>query len=56
MKKLFILGFVFGFLLPGLVSPQRQVLTDSANGDWTLQHIVLQNTTEADLMVRSGDR
>jgi hypothetical protein len=38
-----------------IASAQKQVLTDSVNGDWTQNFVVLHNTPEADMMVRSGD-
>ena len=55
MKKLITLAFVLGILFPGKVFSQSQILSDSANGDWSAQHIILQNTPEADYMVRAGD-
>ncbi|MEE4256522.1 MAG: PKD domain-containing protein [Bacteroidales bacterium] len=30
-------------------------MSDTNNGDWTAQHVVLYNTPEADMMVRAGD-
>jgi PKD repeat protein len=55
MKKLITLAFVLGTLFPGLVCAQSQILSDSANGDWSAQHTILLNTPEADFMVRAGD-
>jgi hypothetical protein len=30
-------------------------ITDSLNGDWSLKTVVLKDTSEADLVVRTGD-
>lgn len=34
---------------------KTQQIYDDQNGDWSAQHVVLTNTTEAELMVRAGD-
>lgn len=31
------------------------VMSDTNNGDWTAQHVILYDTPEADMMVRAGD-
>jgi PKD repeat protein len=38
-----------------LVSAQNTTPKDDVNGDWTKQHEILYNTSEADIMVRTGD-
>ncbi len=50
MKKLIITLICAGFLFPVLVFSQ-----DTVNGDWSLQHVILYDTPEADMMVRAGD-
>ena len=47
---------LLGFTLMQFSSfAQTREVLDDANGDWTEQYVVLTNTPEADMMVRTGD-
>jgi PKD repeat protein len=55
MKKISLPAIVFLLMVPAFINAQRHVASDPANGDWTEQYVILTNTPEADLMVRTGD-
>lgn len=61
MKRLFtsLLSIIFVFSLVISARPVTNVkaatTTDELNGDWTLPNVALENTKEAELMVRVGD-
>jgi len=60
MKKLILLITFLSLFTPSQIFSQinfgdQQVMSDTNNGDWTAQHMVLYNTPEADMMVRAGD-
>ncbi len=55
MKRLITSLLLLSLVFPFVTLAQKQALSDIANGDWTLQHIILEQTPEADLMIRSGD-
>jgi hypothetical protein len=42
-------------LLSAVLNSYSQVVRDEINGDWAAQQVTLNNTPEADLMVRVGD-
>jgi len=48
-----IIKLLLPFLFLSMVA-QSQRSTEN-DGDWSLQHLVLRNTAEADLMIRVGD-
>ncbi|MDX1905528.1 MAG: OmpA family protein [Bacteroidia bacterium] len=46
---------IFFFLLLGLEYAWAQAVVTPNDGNWSLQQVVLRNTPEADLMIRTGD-
>ena len=55
MKKVIII-LLLAFFLPQINGYCQYIeITDDENGDWTEQNVTLYNTSEADIMVRTGD-
>ncbi len=55
MKKVIIILLLAFFLTQINGYCQYIEITDDENGDWTEQNVTLYNTSEADIMVRTGD-
>jgi PKD repeat protein len=55
MKKITFIFLTNLFLFQSVSYGQLSQINDTVNGDWTEQQVTLYNTTEADIMVRSGD-
>lgn len=47
--------FISPQVFPQAISGDQHLMSDTNNGDWTEQHVILYNTPEADMMVRAGD-
>ena len=60
MKNPHLIIVIIFLLIPIPIFPQfyygnAGMQSDTNNGDWTAQHVILYNTPEADMMVRTGD-
>ena len=55
MRKTMTLQFLFAFIILPLSFVNAQVNTVSADTEWANQQVVLQNTLEADYIIRIGD-
>jgi len=55
MKKIVATPLCFGFMILCFIQTEAQVNTVSFDVDWNSQQIIIQNTTEADFIIRIGD-
>jgi OmpA-OmpF porin, OOP family len=55
MKKIVATPLCFGFMILCFIQTEAQVNTVSFDVDWNSQQIIIQNTAEADFIIRIGD-